>query len=124
MSVVAAIAVSCNGTTDDSRAQAAKSLYNRSVSLTLAYTDSMAAAKDSASILRMSKEFDDSLTRLNFNFPADTDLDMSEGQNDTLIRLNRRYVQTRDSMLYHFSHHPANDSIAKDSTTVEQSKVK
>lgn len=115
MAVIASSIVSCGQKADNGRAEAAGSLYHSSVALTLAYTDSLGRAKDSATVIRLVKEFDDTLTHLNFRFPADTDIDMSEGQNDTLSRLNSRFVHLRDSLLYSFAHPARPDSIATDS---------
>lgn len=94
------------------------SLYNESRRLIKIYIDSMSHAGDSAKVEAIGARFEDKLAKLNFKYPANTDLDISEDENDTLIMLTTEYVVTRDSMLYRFAHplllRP--DSLAADST--------
>lgn len=81
----------------------------------------MRLAKDSATVLRLSEGFEEALTHLNFEYPADADIDMSEGENDTLANMNLRFAHLRDSLLYRIAHPLvlAADSIAADSTAVD-----
>lgn len=115
----------CGAKNDDSRAANARALFERSVRLNAQYTDSMRAARDSATILRLSEQYEEALTQLNFEYPADTDPDMSEGENDTLINLTRRFVTLRDSLLYRLAHplvlRP--DSLPADSAALSKEKV-
>lgn len=74
---------------------AAQSLYERSVLMTRAYIDSMRHTNDSAAWERLSKAYDDRMARLNFEYPADTDLYMSEGQNDTMYIMTQAFAHAR-----------------------------
>lgn len=119
-------AAGCRQKDDGGRAANARALFERSVRLNALYTDSLRCAGDSATILRLSAAYDDALTHLNFEFPAETDPDMTEGENDTLITLTRRFVTLRDSMLYRLAHplvlradSVAADSLARDSVGVK-----
>ena len=92
-------------------------LYHRSVELTKTYTDSMAKAKDSATVLRLDHSLDDKLTKLNYEYRAETYLEISQGQNDTLTNITLRFASLRDSLLNRFAHPlpSPNDSIPTDS---------
>lgn len=94
----------CGISSEDTPAKLARELYEKTLKLNATYTDSMRVAKDSATVLRLSKDYETALTNLNFEYPADTDLEMSEGENDTLVNINLRYVALRDSLLYCFAH--------------------
>lgn len=117
-------AVGCGRQTDDSARIHARDLYLKSSRLLRAYCDSMAASRDSVSLLNLESRLKESLTRLNFEYPTETDLQISEGENDTLANLTSRYVSLRDSMLYLFAHPistadslSSTDSEPNDSTT-------
>lgn len=116
LAVVAVIIAGCSQKEENSRTADAAELFARSVAVTTSYTDSIVAARDSGAVLRFARELDDSLSHLNFDFPADTDLEMNEGQNDTLANLLTRVAVIRDSLLYEFAHpRLTTDSVATDS---------
>ncbi len=94
----------CGPKKDYGRSEAARSLYERCLSTTMLYTDSLRDARDSATVLRLSACLDYELARINYVFPPDTDLDVSEGENDTLTNLTDKFVLLRDSLLYRFAH--------------------
>lgn len=100
----------------------AQSLFEKSREITLRYTDSLCQAKDSATLLRLISGYEDRMTKLNFEYPAETDLVIDEGQNDTLIKLSLRYISVRDSMLYRIAHTEMfRDTLAADSVAVNDS---
>jgi len=101
--IVIAIA-GCVTKDSDGREKAARALYERSVNIARLYTDSLRNALDSATVARLSDGLDTELTRLNYAFPPDTYLDVSEGENDTLASLSEQFVLLRDSLLYRFAH--------------------
>lgn len=105
----------CGRRADNTARKNARDLYLKSSKLLRAYADSMEAAKDSATLLALEARLNDSMTRLNFEYPTETDLEISEGENDTLVNLTSRCVLLRDSMLYVYAH-PAmeTDSLAAD----------
>ena len=94
-------------------------LYKESLAIINSYTDSISEAKDSAKIESLYSSFDNALTKLNYKHTADTDLRLSEAQNDTLTKATLRLVHLRDSLLYKFAH-PLNsvDSAATDSVSM------
>ena len=100
---------SCNGTKDNSRDAEVKSLYIQSRDLALNYTDSIRNAKDSIEVKRLSDSFEDALTKLNYSFPPDLGLEISEARNDTLSHLILNFASLRDARLKDF--HLAVDTI-------------
>ena len=94
----------------------ARELYGRSLKLLRLYTDSTKASRDSATLLALAERFDKKLTNLNYEYPPETTLMFTEGENDTVIRLTARYVELRDSLLYRFAHPlEVRDTVASDS---------
>lgn len=65
----------------------AEQLFIKSVKLITAYTDSIGNTTDSTAFNRMRNEFDEKLAKVNFQFPPDTDLSLTEEENDSLVRL-------------------------------------
>lgn len=90
-------------------------LYNRSVALTRQYIDSLRGAKDSAAVHGLSERYEEALTHLQFEYPAETYLQIEEGKNDTLTRLTLRYAELRDSLLRRMGSIEKSDSLSKDS---------
>lgn len=74
----------------------ATEMFGRIVALTEEYTDKMTNVSDSAEWSELGKEFEDKLDKINFSYPPDTDLLMTEGQNDTITALMAEYVNARD----------------------------
>lgn len=70
----------------------AAQLFAKSVGTIRAYTDSLKAANDSASLRRLKEGINEKLAKINFQFPADTDLQMTEDENDSLISMIDRVV--------------------------------
>lgn len=100
LTVVALSVASCGQGQEKGRGEGPRALYQRSVRLMELYTDSLENARDSANIIRLSVALENKLTQLNYVFPADTDLDISEGENDTLSSMTERFVHLRDSLLW------------------------
>lgn len=105
----------CNKPVDNSRRINAAELYRKSVKLIRLYTDSFANATDSATLLSLNERFSSSLTALNFKYPSDVCLEISEGENDTLTNLTEKIISLRDSLLYIYAHPMVSDSIVSDS---------
>lgn len=110
---------SCKRRIPESYRPQAMELYSKSVKLLKLYSDSFAISPDSMTLLELNHRFMHSFTALNFKYPSETCLEISEGENDTLTNLTERLVAIRDSMLYVYAH-PAienADSISNDSIT-------
>lgn len=79
--------VSCRNGKDDNGHAMARQLFMKSVSLIRTYTDSIGNVSDSASFQRMTRGFEDNIVKVNFQFPPDTDLRMTQEENDSLINM-------------------------------------
>ncbi len=88
-------------------------LYSESTQLIKRYTDSLANTYDSTTIHNLMVHFQDRLDKINNGVPPETDLRLSEGQNDTLAMLIEKLLRTRDESL-RGPKEPA-DSLATDS---------
>lgn len=111
----------CGGNQEDKLRADARALYERTVKLNRAYSDSIVQARDSATLDRLDAAYEAALEKLNFGFPAETDYGISEGENDTLRSLSARYVFLRDSMLSVVGN---NAHLAADTVEVEQEAVR
>lgn len=60
-------------------------LYADTRRLVAVYSDSLEAAADSAEVEALFTRFQQRLDSLNFSVPPDTDLQLTEGRNDTLF---------------------------------------
>ncbi len=113
LAAISLLLTGCGHSRENAVADESRVLYEESVRLTRLYTDSIRAARDSAAVNRLDEDYEKRLTDINMRHPVDTDLAVSEGENDTLIRMNVRYVFLRDSLLEAFSHnaHLAVDTV-------------
>lgn len=82
----------------------ADGLYHKSAGATQTYLDSLSAAKDSATVLRLESGLEEKVTKINYAYKPETYLAISQGQNDTLANLTLRFAHLRDSLLYSFAH--------------------
>lgn len=88
-----ASAGACSGGDENRAETAAESLYHQTVHITREYTSRIKAAKDSAACDSLFGRYRDIIDSINFKYPADTDLQLTEGQNDTLTYLSRCLVE-------------------------------
>lgn len=96
--------VSCRQPQGNTLRPEAVELYNKSIKLMHLYADSIENAPDSASLLELQERLTNALTALNFKYPSETCLEISEGENDTLTNLTERIVYLKDSLLYRYAH--------------------
>lgn len=75
------------------------------------YTDSMAAAKDSTAIYRIDEEYEERLAKIADEYPAETDNNFSETQNEILYNITERYITIRKKRLDSLS--SRRDSVAR-----------
>lgn len=114
------ISTSCRRPVPDSHREDAVDLYSKSVKLIRQYIDSLSNAVDSAEVIRINNRFEHDLTALNFKYPSETCLEISEGENDTLTNLTERLIQVRDSAFYRFAHPELfADTITADSIAID-----
>ena len=82
---------SCGNVKTDNGEAMADQLFEKSANVIKGYTDSLANVADSATLRRLKDGFNEKMSKINFQFPADTDLKLSEEENDSLIRLIDRH---------------------------------
>lgn len=93
---------SCGSAENQEKPDTSDLLFLKSVALIKQYTDSINNCSDSLSLQYLIRNFDNKITALNFEFPPDTDLGMSEEENDSLITLFKQMkslVNRRDSVI-------------------------
>lgn len=93
----------------------ARRLFEKSASLILLYTDSLRNVADSASLKRMNEDFQDKITKINFEFPPETDLDLSQQENDSLVNLLDSLVAVRNEKIKRLILANPSDSLHVDS---------
>lgn len=100
----------------------AAQLFAKSKALIELYTDSVKNVADSASFLRMINAFDNKLSKVNFQFPPDTDLDLTFEENDTIIRMLDKYVEIVEKKRAEIDSINGIGPTATDSTAVAHGK--
>ena len=85
--------------------------------LLLLYSDSLKNASDSASITNIVDRYESELTKTIYKYPAESDLQLTQGQQDTIASLTENFVSLK--RLKYSNLLQNNDSIATDSITVE-----
>lgn len=74
-------------------------MYNMLRQLVISYTDSLSTATDSVSIASITERYEELLTELIFKYPANTDLLMTNGQQDTISNLTAKFVRIKNEKI-------------------------
>lgn len=117
---VALYFMSCNNKEKKINYEEAMSLYEKSIVLYNSYIDSVSQATDSTEYFRLLNNFDEIFTKLNYEFTADTDLLLSEEENDSLISLSKRYSEIRYMKLKKL----ANKNVERDSVHENEIEIR
>ena len=78
----------------------ASEMFERICKLTRDYTGKVEQAQDSAAWAAACIDFEEKLDKISFSYPPDTDLLLTEGQNDTIHSLMQEYVKSRDVRIH------------------------
>lgn len=105
------LCIGCTGGENDSNDGNPHKMYEELCALTKAYTDSMKHVKDSTAFYELSDRYEEKYAAISFKYPVGTDVELSEGENDTLFMLAKAYIKAREKAL---KVAPA-DSVAADS---------
>lgn len=98
----------------------ADEMFKRIISLTSSYIAKIELAPDSAEWVELCRQFEDSLDRINFSYPPDTDILLTEGQNDTIQDLLKEFIVVRDKKINEILYPVVlTDSIESDSLLKE-----
>lgn len=85
----------CKKSGESGSADPSNLLFNKSEALIRLYIDSVKNATDSLKLYEIISHFDNKMTNLNYEFPPDTDLMMSEEENDSLIKLYKKWEKVK-----------------------------
>lgn len=114
--------VGCKQENHEKDRSAADEMFSRIIRLTSNYTSKLAEISDSAEWAKLCNEFEDSLDRINFSYPPDTDLLLTEGQNDTIHSMLQMFIKDRDNKIQEILHPVVLvDSIGMDSLSLQDS---
>lgn len=94
----------CGGKTEeeeDTGTEDALILYTSTLMLIRQYTDSISTAPDSLTLSQIYTRFNAKLDSVNFAVEPDTDLNLSEGQNDTLFIEMEKFRALYNQRLQH-----------------------
>lgn len=112
--VALAFISSCSEQQQDDRSQPDE-LFARTVEIVKTYTDSLHSAPDTAAIARLTDSYEAAVTKLNLSYPPETDMRMTEGQQDSIWRYTRKFLEVKRSRIRHLVSHKC-DTIEPDST--------
>lgn len=82
----------------------ANDMFNRICKLTREYTEKLSESPDSSAWADECAEFEEKLDKISFGYPPDTDLLLTEGQNDTIQSLLLEYIKARDGRIHDILH--------------------
>lgn len=103
----------CNKENSSKDRRDASEMFEKICRLTEEYTGKLEEAPDSADWAALCTEFEEKLDKVNFSYAPDTDLLLTEGQNDTIQSLLQEYVRIRDQRIHGILHpEPKVDSLA------------
>ena len=105
-----------NSKTIDNKSESDK-MFIELKELLILYSDSLKNASDSASITNIVDRYESELTKTISKYPAESDLLLTQGQQDTIASLTENFVAIK--RLKYSNLLQGNDSIATDSITVE-----
>ena len=106
-----AVLAGCSGSESDPREKEAAMLYQRLCKVTRLYTDSIGAASDSAQINALFERYEKEFDRISFDVSPDTDIFLTEGENDTISMLQSRLLNKRLQRLKVNQVHLASDTV-------------
>ena len=93
------IFLSCKKKLETNGNEEARKLYEKSIELIQDYTNRLENLNDLASIDSISNLFEKKLVDLNFKFPPNTDLRLSEQENDSLYCLLHNYRNLKEKKI-------------------------
>lgn len=82
----------------------ATEMFARICKLTKDYTQKVADSPDSLKWANLCSEYEYKLDKISFSYPPDTDLLLTEGQNDTIHSLMLDYIKARDGRIHEILH--------------------
>lgn len=113
----------CKKEFSDNRKIDATNLYTKSLLLIQNYIDSLENSNDSVEVKRIAEKFDSKFTALNYEFPPETDLKMTEESNDSIQKMLLLLVETRKKKLRDLGHISADSIPSNEIQALKDSSV-
>lgn len=89
-----ALLVSCSMKEEKTTAtNPGNALFNEQKALLTAYIDSLKHLPDSVNVESLMERYQELVLAINMKYPADTDLSLSEGQNEALYKLTDKLIK-------------------------------
>lgn len=109
--------ISCNKPLDNSSLEATTLLFKESTQLIKETCNKFKEAKDSTELDSLSDLFEKRFTDLNMKFPSNTDLNMTEQDNDSIFKLITLLRNIKENKLKEFSLNV--DTLSTDSISLK-----
>lgn len=87
-----AMIMSCGSSGDGKGNDNGRSLYQDEKRLLQQYIDTLRHTPDSVDVTGILDRYRESLLSLNMKYPADTDLELTQGENDTIFMLTKQLL--------------------------------
>ena len=128
MAVMVLVCLCTNGCTQEKSRKdrsEATAMFESICKLTKEYIEKLKVAPDSADWADIGADFEEKLDKINFSYPPDTDLLLTEGQNDTIHALMKEYVKARRERIHGILHPQveADSSVVSDSLAANEYAV-
>lgn len=121
--LVMTILASCSSEKQKKDRRGADDMFGKISALVSDYTLKVSEAKDSASWAEACSEFEDKLDKINFSYPPDTDILLTEGQNDTIQSLIKEYVKARNLRIHELLHPIIETDTIADSLAIDDGSI-
>lgn len=120
--VVLCLFASCRKEEREIDRESGERLFELSERLIKTHADSLELAPDTTTLLRMEKSLTDKMAKVNFQFPPNTDLTLTEEENDSLAQMMKKFREKYDVRLKEMIRRlPADTVIPPTSTAIPRS---
>lgn len=92
IAILMVLTYGCSKSNEQSSSDDASRMYNELKKLVISSTDSLKSASDSTSVATAVENYEKLLTKIIMHYPAQTDMRLSQGQQDTLAQLTEKFV--------------------------------
>lgn len=104
LAILGTVLAGCKSESKEKDRSDADKMFARICKLTKEYTEKLSEAPDSATWAEVYNEFEDKLEKISFSYPPDTDLLLTEGQNDTIQNLLEEIVKVKKEKIHDILH--------------------
>lgn len=116
------ICISCEKKKDNETFEESRNLFNQSEEVINSFIFQISQASDSLTIDSLSQACEKRIVDINFSFPPQTDLKLTEQENDSLFRLMTELISVKDIKLRNFREAILKDSMELNSIEVADKK--